>query len=222
MNRSQLIKRLTNLKIDVSNEIDLIEFELKNIKDIDGDIINDKPIVLLVGHSAESGGAMNDIYNINEYEFNNDLVKQISKLLELMDFKRKIIIEKRRNYIGLPRQINNHNPLFVISLHANAFNEKATGTEMLYYHLDDLSMQLAVILQKNITKALGLKSRGIKAKGENDRGGYLLKKVKCPIVIAEPFFIDNTSDYSIAKKNYNALIRAYANSIVEFDYLMEN
>ena len=139
-----------------------------------------------------------------------------------MDFERKIIISERQSYIGLPNQINELNPLFSISLHANAFNQEATGTEMLYYHGSELSRQLALILQKNITNALGLKSRGVKSKKEKDRGGYLLKKVNCPIVIAEPFFIDNVKDYDIAKNKSHELISAYANSIVEFNNVLEN
>jgi len=50
---------------------------------------------------------------------------------------------------------------------------------------------MAKILNTQLVKALGLKDRGIKVKTAEDRGGYLLKNIATPCVIAEPFFIDN-------------------------------
>jgi len=149
MNRSQLVKRLTDLEENVSSEINLIKLELKHTKDIDDNIIDEKPIVLIIGHSKESGGATNKKYNISEYKFNSDLVTQIDKLLNIMYFKRNIIIVERQGYISLPERINKLNPFFAISFHANAFNEKATGTEMLYYY--------SINLTKKYKQSIGFK-----------------------------------------------------------------
>jgi N-acetylmuramoyl-L-alanine amidase len=221
MNRSQLIKRIDDFEKNMTSELRLIKSELSVPEEPADNIVDEKPIVLIIGHTAESGGATNKEFNVSEYMFNKALVEEIVTFLNESNFKRKIIVQERTGYIKLPKQINDHKPLFAISLHANAFNEKATGTEMLYYYGSESSKQLATILQENICKALGLKDRGIKAKNEKDRGGYLLKKVDCPIVITEPFFIDNVNDFIIMEERKRQLITAYINSIIVFNIVME-
>ena len=50
-------------------------------------------------------------------------------------------------------------------------------------------------------------------KTAEDRGGYVLKYTKCPIVIAEPFFIDNDYDCDIFFKRRDTLIQCFIDSI---------
>ncbi|MCP4503027.1 MAG: N-acetylmuramoyl-L-alanine amidase, partial [Deltaproteobacteria bacterium] len=118
-------------------------------------------------------------------------------------------------YRALPKQINEHHPDLVVSLHCNAFNKKATGTETLYYHASTEGKRMASLLQRKIVDVLGLADRGIKPKHSEDRGGYLLRETNAPCVLAEPFFIDNNKDLKIAQANHSDLVRAYADAINE-------
>jgi len=184
--------------------------------------IDNRPVVLIIGHTDASGGAFNETYKIDEYDFNSALVNLVRDRLLEVGFKRDVIIQERIKLSSLPKQINDLNPLFAISFHANAFNTRATGTEMLYYEESVQSKTLAFVLQEEIYNALGLHDRGIKSKNERDRGGYLLKGVMCPIVIAEPFFIDNDDDLRAARNSHGDLKQAYVNAIIRFNSIMEN
>ena len=97
----------------------------------------------------------------------------------------------------------------------NAFNGRASGTEVLYYHRSEVGKTIAEILQGGLVDFLGLPDRGIKPKTSEDRGGYLLRYTNAPCVIAEPFFIDNDQDLAKAKENLDALAAVCASSIDE-------
>jgi N-acetylmuramoyl-L-alanine amidase len=169
-----------------------------------------KKCALVIGHKKFSPGASNKKSGLTEFAFNEKLA------MEIEDEVNDVTIQRiyRRTYNSLPDDINEFNPDFIISLHCNAFNENASGTEVLYYHRSTKGKLMAEILNENLVNALGLTNRGIKPKGAEDRGGYLLKKTAAPCVIAEPFFIDNDSDLIAANDNRDALIDAYATSIV--------
>ncbi|MBE0469610.1 MAG: N-acetylmuramoyl-L-alanine amidase [Methyloprofundus sp.] len=169
-------------------------------------------VALVVGHSKAKPGAVNQSTGITEYAFNSALAKDIQQALASARNIETIIIT-RSTYAQLPRDINAINPTFIISLHCNAFNRKASGTETLYYKNSRKGEVIAKQLQKNIVDALGLNDRGVIARAESDRGGYLLHNTRAPACIAEPFFIDNDDDLRKAILNREALINAFAQTI---------
>lgn len=167
-------------------------------------------IALVVGHKEASPGASNKTYLITEYNFNLQLVNDIISQYTGNNTLIKIL---RTTYRTLPFNINDQNPKFAISFHANAYNTKVSGTEVLYYHKSINGKLIAEILQKNICEALSLRNRGIKPKTVEDRGGYILKHTYCPIVIVEPFFIDNDHDCDVIFERIDALVQAFIKSI---------
>ena len=152
-------------------------------------------VALVIGHKFTSGGAVS-FNHTTEFEYNEELVGMIaSNLSDEPDIE--VLIFHRKNYKDLPDEINEKNPDFVISFHCNAYDTRATGSEVLYYHKSKAGMLLADELQSSIHSCLGLVNRGIKPKTSEDRGGYLLTYTKAPCVILEPFFIDNPLDFSV-------------------------
>jgi len=149
-------------------------------------------IALVIGHSQSSKGAANRASDIQEFDYNEHLASLI-RTISKVDIK----VVYRDTYKYLPDKINLLNPDYVVSLHCNAYNEKASGTECLYYHNSKKGKKLATLLQKAMLQALSLKDRGIKPKTSEDRGGYLLRYTTAPCVILEPFFIDNNKDYTV-------------------------
>jgi N-acetylmuramoyl-L-alanine amidase len=135
--------------------------------------------------------------------------------LEIQDATKDISVQRvyRRTYKQLPSDINELSSDFIISLHCNAFNKNASGTEVLYYHKSELGKKSAEILQDELVGALSLKNRGIKPRSVEDRGGHLLKYTNAPCIISEPFFIDNDSDLDVVMKNRDKIISAYSNAI---------
>ena len=175
-----------------------------------------KLCALVIGHKKSSSGAINAKSNLSEFDFNEDLALRIEKKVE----RSKVQRVYRRTYEELPGDINALGPDFIISLHCNAFNTQASGTEVLYYHKSEGGRKMAEILLAHLHKCLDLTDRGIKPKTAEDRGGYLLRCTWAPCVIAEPFFIDNDEDLSRAQKSLDGLAGAYAAAIDEISEVM--
>jgi len=170
-----------------------------------------KLCALVIGHKKTSPGAVNKNKNLTEFDFNEDLAMKIEKKVNDAEVQRVY----RRTYAELPGDIDALDPDFIVSLHCNAFNTTASGTEVLYYHRSEKGRQMAEILQQHLVNQLGLQDRGIKPKSTEDRGGTLLRHTKAPCVIAEPFFIDNDGDLERAQSDIEGLARAYADAIDE-------
>jgi len=171
-----------------------------------------KLCVLIVGHKESSPGAVNEGLGMSEFAFNDKLSVDIQEALTSADVS--VVRAFRKSYKQLPSDVNEMYPDFIISMHCNAFNRRASGTEVLHYHRSVKGAQMARILQAGFIVALGLKNRGVIACGAEDRGGYLLRYTKAPCVIAEPFFIDNSNDLRIALSKRNKLVEAYSTAIV--------
>lgn len=171
-----------------------------------------KKCALVIGHSETDPGAVNENSGITEFGFN----KGLATLIDRYACPSAVAIDlvfRSHSYRELPAILNRLGPDFIISLHCNAFNKTASGTEVLYYHKSTKGFEIATILQGELVNALGLPDRGVKGKTSKDRGGYLLKNTNAPCVIAEPFFIDNDNDLQIAIQNQFALLMAYTNAI---------
>ena len=165
-------------------------------------------VALVIGHKEKSQGARNEESGVSEFLYN----EQILSLVDAKMIGSGILVDivYRGEMSRLPDQINNLRPNWVVSLHCNAFNTKAGGTEVLYHHKSKKGKWLAIQFQEALLECFHLKDRGIKPKTSEDRGGYLLKYTNAPCVILEPFFIDNDIEYELGMEN----MEKYANTIV--------
>ncbi len=162
-------------------------------------------VALVVGHSQKSKGAANKNYEVNEFDFNRALAHDIEhNFAEYNLVDEIVVIYRETNYLNLPFEINEYEPDFVISLHCNAYNTQASGCEMLYYYKSEVGKELARVFYNGLVNLLGNKDRGLKARSVEDRGGYLLRYTQAPCIIAEPFFIDNDSDFLNAKEKFES------------------
>ncbi|PJA27855.1 MAG: hypothetical protein CO189_05775 [candidate division Zixibacteria bacterium CG_4_9_14_3_um_filter_46_8] len=164
---------------------------------------------LVIGHKKQSPGAINHHSTLTEFDFNDDLSRRIEQYVQATFVQRVY----RRTYRELPDDLNALKADFVIDLHCNSLNTKATGTEVLYYHKSEIGKSIAGILLNHLVNHLRLPNRGIKPKTSEDKGGYLLKYTTAPSVISEPFFIDNDNDLARANSNIEGFAAAYAAAI---------
>lgn len=171
-----------------------------------------KTIALIIGHSTTDPGAINPNTGHTEYDYNSGLVVMISNRLAGGGLVRPIIVH-RDTYLDLPRQVNATGADVALEFHCNAFNAKASGTEMLYWHASGKGKGVAQQMQDAAYTVLALPYRGVKPISGNDRGGYLLRKTVMPCVIVESFFIDNDKDLRVGLNNQLQLASAYANAI---------
>lgn len=170
-----------------------------------------KKIAIIVGHNKISQGAISNS-GLTEFELNSKIAVEIKKRVK----NNEVIIVYRDNdingYKNLPSKVNELNPYIAISLHANASTFPSSGHEVLYMRGYTDSARLACELNKVIGEALGNRDRGIKDRYLTDRGGHLLWRVKCPVVILEPFFINNDDEL----ENFMNKKEVYINSLVKY------
>lgn len=171
-------------------------------------------IALVVGHKSTSPGAQNRSRALTEFEFNTRLALDVWRRLSLAnDVKSTIVF--RRTYSHLPSDINDVSPSIVVAMHANASKyEKASGTEVLYYHRSNVGAKIATVFQNHFLEKLQLRDRGIKPIDSEGRGGTLLKNTFAPTIICEPFFIDNDDDLDLVSSS-SKLADAYVSAIQE-------
>ena len=171
-------------------------------------------VALVIGHSEKSKGAYNKALDVHEYDLNKQEALKVYDILEKQGID--CILIHRKTYSKLPQDINKHNPNVIISFHHNAFSQKSTGTETLYYHKSKNGKRLAEIMQAKAVKALGYKDRGVKPKDSEDRGGYLLRYTNATCVILEPCFISNDNELKDFIKNQDKYVLEIANGIKEY------
>ncbi|MGD8694880.1 MAG: N-acetylmuramoyl-L-alanine amidase [Syntrophobacterales bacterium] len=211
----EILPRLTGALMQMLVEKEIVSMaeikaHLAELEDREEEITEPKKLcALVIGHKKSSPGAGNDRAGIHEFEFNEDLAIRIEKKTQNTRIQRVY----RRTYEELPGDINGLDPDFVLSLHCNSYNGRASGTEVLYYHRSKIGEGIAKILQNHLVEFLGLRDRGIKRKTSEERGGYLLRYTNAPCVIAEPFFIDNDEDLARARDDLEGLAGAYASAI---------
>lgn len=98
-----------------------------------------------------------------------------------------------------------------MSLHFNAFNKRAAGTETLISHTAE-SLLLGHAIQSNIKAVLNLPDRGLKERP----GLFVLRNTVMPAVIVEVCFIDNDYDVCQYQSRVDAVARAIATGIMQW------
>lgn len=100
-----------------------------------------------------------------------------------------------------------------ISIHCNAFNGSAKGTEVEVYPGSRVGNALGECIQKQIVDALGTVDRGLK-----DRPGlYVLKHTDMPAVLVETAFIDNYQDAVKLRDRTDEFARAIARGVTDYE-----
>ena len=101
----------------------------------------------------------------------------------------------------------------VISLHCNAANGCARGSETLVYANEGESAQLAACIQSQIVDSLGTIDRGIKERPML----IVLNSTAMPAVLVEMAFVDNNEDAQILTERADEMARAIARGITDFE-----
>jgi N-acetylmuramoyl-L-alanine amidase len=104
-----------------------------------------------------------------------------------------------------------------VSLHCNAANQSAQGTEVEVYRHGDASEILAGAIQAQIVGSLGTIDRGIK-----DRPNLsVLRNTDMPAVLVEMAFIDQDDDAVLLRDRADDFARAIARGITDYQTKME-
>ncbi|MCM3574435.1 MULTISPECIES: N-acetylmuramoyl-L-alanine amidase [Mesobacillus] len=157
--------------------------------------LNEEMIIIDPGHGGKDPGASG--YGIQEKAVVLDTALKVKALLAKTPFSYKLTRETDV-YLTLSQRVSLAKSVggdTFVSIHANAFNGSANGTEVYYYgtsatnpyHSD--SKRLAAAIQNRLLAAWKLYDRGI------DHGDYhVLRENSMPAVLVELGFIDNKKD----------------------------
>ena len=147
------------------------------------------------GHSKKAQGAVGIV---NEYEHMQKFYTHVSKLLTeyghtVVDCNSNGATSNEELKEGVTKA-NAANVDLFISLHMNAFNGSAYGTECIVYSESSKSHSYAKRICENFA-SLGFKNRGVKINQL-----YEMKNIKAPNIIFEICFCDSKTDIDIYNK----------------------
>ena len=105
-----------------------------------------------------------------------------------------------------------------VSIHCNAAEaEEANGTETWACAGSYRGGMLANCIQRELVDALGTTDRGVKIATPGVNGLYVLTNTDMPAVLIELAFITNPSDEEILAHDQDALARAVARGITDYE-----
>lgn len=94
--------------------------------------------------------------------------------------------------------VNVSNAAVAVSIHQNSFTDSnSRGAQVFYYTGSEEGEKLAKILQTKIKEKIGDDNRRME-KANSDY--YVLRKVKCPVVIVECGFLSNPAEETLLKE----------------------
>ena len=162
-------------------------------------------------------GAVNPVNGVTEAEICNQIARKVMIYLDRASCEVKFL--QSNNLCGeYPAHLNivdeaNKWPADIfISLHCNAFNEKANGTECLVFAKGSYAEDLANAIQNQIISSLNTVDRGIKERPDL----AVLKGTKMPAVLVEMAFIDNADDCSKLISKQDDFARAIARGVTDY------
>ena len=100
-----------------------------------------------------------------------------------------------------------------VSIHCNAFNESAHGTEVECYNVDGDGGMLARYIQKQIVDSLDTLDRGVKDMPQL----LVLKYTDMTAVLVEMAFIDNDDDAELLANKQDDFARAIARGVTDYE-----
>lgn len=119
-------------------------------------------------------------------------------------------------YEGLPcvTELANNWPADIfVSIHCNAFNTKASGTESLCYSTNSKGGRLATCIHNQIVNSIpDIVNRGVKER----TGLIVLRDTNMPAALVEMAFIDNDHDLELLEKYKDEFARAIARGITDY------
>lgn len=104
-----------------------------------------------------------------------------------------------------------------VSIHCNAANSAAHGTETWHYYTSAEGKKLANCIQNQIVNSLGTLDRGLKPAEPGRNGLYVLTNTPCTAVLVELAFIDNGSDAELLEYRKDDFARAIARGITDYE-----
>lgn len=161
-------------------------------------------------------GAVNSALGITEADIVHDIGTRVTDYLDKAGCE--VMLLQSNNLNGEAPGENvcataNYWPADIfVSLHCNAFNGNAKGTETCVYSLYGESAKLGQYIQDQLVNSLGTVDRGLKER----TGLAVLKATTMPAALVEIAFIDNADDAGVLVNCKDAIARAIARGVTDY------
>ncbi len=154
-------------------------------------------------------GAVNAALNLRECDLAYELAEAVQAYLERNGVA--VVLGQSDDLYAVCGQANAAEADVFVSLHFNAFNKRATGTETLISNTPQ-SLLLGHCIQANVKAVLNLPDRGLKERP----GLFVLRNTAMPAVVVEVCFIDNDYDMRCYEAHKDEAARAIAAGIIQY------
>ena len=104
-----------------------------------------------------------------------------------------------------------------ISIHCNACNGTANGTEVWHFYGSSAGEKLAQCIQNQIVDALGTVDRGVKGAKPGVNGLDVLSNTDAVAVLVELAFIDHAGDAQLLRSRQDEFARAIARGVTDYE-----
>ena len=166
-------------------------------------------VLINPGHDIDlDSGAVNPIYGTRECDVARDAGKMLAQYLETAGCEVRTVQSDDLGYVC--EQSNEWGADIFVSLHCNAFNTVARGTETLYKSFN--GQRLANCIQSQIIRSINTVDRGVKKRDDL----WVLNGTDATAVLVEMAFIDNEYDHSLLINDLDTIVRAIARGITDF------
>ena len=112
---------------------------------------------------------------------------------------------------------NNSDADVFISIHCNACNGAANGTEVWHFYGSGAGETLASCIQNQIVTSLGTTDRGTKGAKPGVNGLYVLSNTDAVAVLVELAFIDHEGDAELLGTQQDEFARAIARGVTDYE-----
>lgn len=178
----------------------------------------------------KDAGAINKYYGLTEAECVAKIGKLVTKYL-IEDGYEAVYLQSNNlrngydddfDYPCIIDECNYSDCDYAISIHLNAFNGIAKGTETWVHYRNSTGETLGRCIQDSLVDSLGTLNRGIKYNTDKPEHQQLsfLKKTYMPAVLIECCFIDNEEDVQLllTDDGIDKIATAIVNGIKVFKY----
>ena len=161
-------------------------------------------------------GAVNELIGLEEASVVYEVGTLVSDLLDEAGCEVYLCQSDNLYYDGIGENViasaNNWPADIFLSLHCNAFNGKAKGTETCVYSLSGSGAKLGQCIQSQLISSIGTVDRGLKERPRL----IVLKRTNMPAALVEIAFIDNEEDAEILINKKNEIARAIARGVTDY------
>lgn len=161
------------------------------------------------GHDIDlDSGAVNPIHGTRECDIARDAGKMLARYLSTAGCEVQTVQSDDLGYVC--EQSNEWGADVFVSLHCNAFNTKAKGTETLFKSFK--GQMLANYIQSQIIRSIQTTDRGVKKRDDL----WVLNGTDAVAVLVEMAFIDNEYDHSLLMNDLDTIVRAIARGVTDY------